>query len=112
MIKSAFSLLWIVTVIVVAAEPNNLVAKDSNGIVVEIKEKYGVTVLDTATAVIYHEGNFVVIHREGVAAWYPASFHSVRVLERLNEANGTASKRLDKDRLYAEKRFLKNQSVN
>ena len=70
-----------------AGEENQLVARDSNGLIIEVKEKYGGTIIDTCTAVIFHQGNFVVIHREGVSAWFPSAFHSVRVLERLPHTN-------------------------
>ena len=98
--------------VVAAGELNQLVAKDSNGIVIEIKEKYGGTIIDTATAVIYHEGNFVVIHREGVAAWYPSSFHSVRVLERLDEFGAYAAKRWNGSKRLAQGKYIENQKVN
>ena len=72
-----------------AGTENELIAKDRYGLVVEIKEKYGGAVIDTCTVVMYHGNQFVVVHRSGTTSWYPAEFHSVKVLRYLNK-EGTA----------------------
>lgn len=64
-----------------------VIAKDSNGVVVQIKEKYGSYTIDTCTVVMLMNNYFVVVHREGESGWYPASFHSVAVMERLKGRN-------------------------
>jgi hypothetical protein len=51
-----------------------------------VKEKYGMSLTDTCTAVILYRGNFVLVRREGGARWFPVSFHSVSVLKHLGEA--------------------------
>jgi hypothetical protein len=68
-----------------------VIAQDSNGLVVEVKEKYGGLLLDTATVVMLHQGQFVLVKKEGGTGWYPSSFHSVRVLEKLAPAEHLAS---------------------
>ena len=60
-----------------------VIAADSNGVVVQVKEKYGSYVIDTCTVVMLMEGQFVLVHREGGSGWYPSSFHSVQVLRSL-----------------------------
>jgi hypothetical protein len=69
------------------AEKNapQVIAADSNGVVVQVKEKYGSYVLDTCTVVMLMKGQFVLVHREGGSSWYPTSFHSVQVLESLGD---------------------------
>ena len=63
-----------------------VIAADSNGVVVQVKEKYGSYVIDTCTVVMLTEGQFVLVHREGGSGWYPTSFHSVQVLQSLGQA--------------------------
>ncbi len=59
-----------------------LIAKDSNGLIVEIKEKYGNVIYDSCTIIMKHDGDFVVIHRDGTVGRYPETFHSLRVWKR------------------------------
>lgn len=67
------------------AEDNapQVIAADSNGVVVTVKEKYGFATLDTCTVVMLVKNQFVLVHREGGSSWYPTSFHSVQVLEKV-----------------------------
>lgn len=61
------------------------IAKDSTGMIVEVKEKYGGVLYDTCTVVMYFEDSFVLVKRSGRTGWYPSSFHSVRILEKENK---------------------------
>ncbi len=61
----------------------DLVAKDSNGLVVEVKEKYGITIVDTCTVVMNYNGQFVLVRRDGTSAWYPTSFHSIKIVGKV-----------------------------
>ncbi|MBD3390496.1 MAG: hypothetical protein GF418_00620, partial [Chitinivibrionales bacterium] len=73
-------------VLAVAALPiygQQVIAQDSEGLIVEVKEKYGGIVVDTCTVVMLHDRQFVVVNREGGSGWFPASFHSVRIVGRL-----------------------------
>jgi hypothetical protein len=73
---------------VMQATAGELIAKDSIGVVVEVKEKYGTYCLDTCTVLMYHNDNFVLVHRSGASRWFPAAFHSVTVVSALSESNG------------------------
>lgn len=64
-----------------------VIAQDTAGLVVEVKEKYGGLLIDTATVLMYHDGQFVLVKRDGLSGWFPASFHSVRVLERIKDVS-------------------------
>jgi len=68
------------------AEEDQLIARDSNGVVVVVKEKYGGATVDTCTVVILHDGKFVLVHRNGTSAWYPTDFHSVKVVRKVVES--------------------------
>jgi hypothetical protein len=69
----------------------DLIARDSNGLIIELKEKYGGYATDTCTAVMLMNGNFIVVHRDGVAGYFPESFHSIRILARLENRTTLAS---------------------
>ena len=75
----------IITVLVafIIQAGQDLVAKDSNGLVVEIKEKYGITVVDTCTVVMNYNGNFVLVRKDGTSSWYPTSFHSIKIVTKV-----------------------------
>lgn len=84
--KNLMSLVALLIPMSIWAEGDNeLIAKDSLGLIIEVNEKYGGTFLDTCTAVVYHENEFVIDHYNGVTTWYPASFHTVRVIGRLTD---------------------------
>jgi hypothetical protein len=59
-----------------------IIAKDSIGIVVHLKEKYGAQTVDTCTIVSIYNGCFVLTKREGFPNYYPVENHSI-VLEAL-----------------------------
>ena len=63
----------------------SVIAQDTAGLVVEVKEKYGGVLIDTGTVLMYHTGQFVLTKKNGLSDWFPASFHSVRVLEKLTK---------------------------
>ena len=60
-----------------------VIAQDSTGLIVEVKEKYGGLIIDTCSVVMLHNNQFVLVKKEGSTGWFPASFHSVRIVERL-----------------------------
>jgi len=60
-----------------------VIAQDSNGIIVEVKEKYGGNFVDTCTVVMHQNGQSVLVKPEGAIGWFPSSFHSVRIIGRL-----------------------------
>jgi hypothetical protein len=69
--------------LVAGLQAQTLVAKDSNGLVVEIKEKYGGWRVDTVTVVMLYKGNFVLVRRDGSTSWLPASFNSINIVKSL-----------------------------
>jgi hypothetical protein len=83
--------LLLVLLVALGASGQELVAKDSNGLIIEIKEKYGGSVFDTCTVVMKMGGNFIVVHKEGIAGYFPESFHSIRVRGKLVPSNVLAS---------------------
>ena len=73
------------TAILVHAEQTpQVLAKDTTGVVVQVKEKYGTHLTDTCTVVMLVKNQFVLVHREGVSSWYPTSFHSVKIVRKLS----------------------------
>jgi len=48
-----------------------VIAKDSLGLEVVLKEKYGDYVTDTATVVFAKTGCFVLAHKDRFASWFP-----------------------------------------
>ena len=60
------------------------IARDSCGVVVEIREKYGPVWMDTATVVSMADGCFVLTKRAGLTGWYSMQNYSVRIIERLD----------------------------
>lgn len=86
MFKILFLILSL-SIYIYAIENPNLIARDSGGIIIEIKEKYGSFTTDTCTAVLLFNDNFVVVHKEQLRGsdWYPESFHSIRVLKHLKK---------------------------
>ena len=60
------------------------IAKDKEGLVVKIKEKYGGIFVDTCTVVMHYKGNFVLVRKDGRTSWYPASFHSLKIIKKLS----------------------------
>ena len=59
-----------------------LIAKDSAGLIVEVKEKYGGINYDTCTIVMKYDGDFITVHRNGTTSRYPACFHSIKIYKR------------------------------
>ncbi len=74
-----------------------VIAQDSLGMQVIVKEKYGSYVLDTCTVVMLFSNNFVLVHRATPSGWYPTSFHSVRVLRKFSEAQSDSTGTPDAD---------------
>lgn len=62
-----------------------VIAMDTVGVVVMVKEQYGASTLDTCTVVMFFRGNFVLVHRATGSSWYPASFNSIQVLAKLSQ---------------------------
>ena len=60
----------------------DLVARDSNGLVVEIREQYGAVIIDTCTVVMVHDGAFYIVKKSGLTGVYPVARHSVKILQR------------------------------
>lgn len=60
------------------------IAADSCGLIVRVCQKYGVCHAETCTVVMESNGQYVVTKRDGLSGWYPASWHSVRVIEKLS----------------------------
>lgn len=80
--------LWTVIIIgllAAAVRSQSVIAQDSAGLVVEVKEKYGGILMDTCTVVLIHGGMFVLVKRTGESRWFPTSFHSVRIIKHLKE---------------------------
>jgi len=67
--------------IIEASQPV-VIAQDSLGLEVQIKEKYGPTIIDSGTVLMLWKNNFILLKRSGVRSWYPVANHSVKVLER------------------------------
>jgi hypothetical protein len=60
------------------------IAQDTVGLVVEVKEKYGALLLDTCNILMLKDNQFVLVKKSLPSAWFPTSFHSVRVVARLS----------------------------
>jgi hypothetical protein len=58
------------------------IAKDSIGLVVEIREQYSTTMIDTCTVVMVHDGSFYIVKKTGLPGVYPVARHSVKILSR------------------------------
>jgi hypothetical protein len=63
-----------------AVEKNNpvMIAYDSNGIYVQLREKYGPIINDTCTVLSRTDDCFICTHRDGPIAVYPACNYSVQ----------------------------------
>lgn len=61
-----------------------VIAANPAGVVVRVKEKYGMYTTDTCTAVLQVRGNFVLVHKDKASSWYPIGFHSVHIVKRLD----------------------------
>ena len=62
-----------------------VIALDSNGLIVTLKERYGSYTLDTYVAVSLVAGQYVLVKKDERSGWFPASFHSVRVIRKLSD---------------------------
>jgi hypothetical protein len=56
---------------------NELIAKDSCGIIVELREKYGPAIIDTGTMIMTYNNFFVIVHRDFPSTFYPIANYSV-----------------------------------
>jgi hypothetical protein len=59
------------------------IAKDSCGVIVELREKYGPTIVDTGTVLMVYDNNFVLTKFNQPAAWYPVANYAVTKTRRL-----------------------------
>jgi hypothetical protein len=78
--------LWFLLAIAVlpfVAAGQEIIAKDSNGLVVDIKADFGRVTRETCTVVVLTQENFVLVGKNGKTAWYPLPFHSVKIVEHL-----------------------------
>ena len=64
-------LLLVIFTVALAAQECSVIAQDSAGLIVVLKEKYGGYVTDTATAVSKYAGCFILTRRDGGGGWYP-----------------------------------------
>jgi len=71
--------------LVPADEGAQEIARDSAGLVVEFKEKYGPAVIDTGTVLMEYRGSFVLTKKDRPSAWFPISNYSQRVISRLEK---------------------------
>jgi hypothetical protein len=62
-----------------------LIAADSSGIAVELREKYGPVVYDTGTVIMIYDNCFVITHRDGLTAWYPVGNYAVSKITKIKE---------------------------
>lgn len=72
-----------------ASNATQVIAANPAGVVVRVKEKYGLYTTDTCTAVLQVKGNFVLVHKNKASSWYPVSFHSVQIVEKLENETAT-----------------------
>lgn len=56
-----------------------VIAQDSAGLVIEVKEKYGALLTDTCTVIMEHDGDYVLVHRDRPSDHFPTCNHSVRI---------------------------------
>ncbi len=68
----------------VSAEESYVIAQDSLGLIVEVKEN-DEALLDTVTVVMIWQGQYMLVHRSGFSACFPTSFHSCRVIGRIGD---------------------------
>lgn len=78
--KKLIVLLLLLPTIIVGGE---LIAKNSAGMVIELKEKYGRVQIDTCTVLMLHAGCFVAVRRDGSSGWYPATNYSAKIIEKI-----------------------------
>lgn len=71
-------ILCVILMFVGIIHASDVIANDTNGVIVEVKEKYGGILLDTCTVVIVNGDCFVLVHRNRPASYFPVSFHSIR----------------------------------
>ena len=86
--RAAIIIALLATAALAEGSAPHVIAADSNGVVVQVKEKYGAYTIDTCTVVMLVQGQFVLVHRDRGSGWYPASFHSVQVLQNLSAEKG------------------------
>ena len=84
--------LFLIITLVTALLAGQTIAKDSVGLVVMVREKYGPALVDTCTVVTLHENNFVLTHRDGRTGWYPVGNYSVNIIERMGNNEQPAEK--------------------
>lgn len=57
----------------------DVIARDSLGLVVELKEKYGAAILDSCTVVMRCGDEYITVHRSGPSGHYPVANWSLPV---------------------------------
>ena len=65
-----------------AAEPPDFIGADSNGMVVELREKYGPVVYDTGTVLVLYKGFFVLTTKDRGVVWYPSANYSCKIIQK------------------------------
>jgi hypothetical protein len=63
-----------------------LIAKDSNGLVVDIKADFGHVSRETCTVVMLTQENFVLVRKNGTTAWFPLPFNAVKIVDHMKPA--------------------------
>lgn len=59
---------------------------ESAGAVVQVKEKYGCSFIDTVTQIEIDHGQYVLYDKnDRPVGWYPVSNHSITIIERLKK---------------------------
>ena len=64
-----------------ASEPI-CIAKDSTGMIVQLKEKYGMQSTECCKVIMKCESNFVLTKGDNKSSWYPCENFSLKILER------------------------------
>jgi hypothetical protein len=73
------AILVVLTAIVIdAGDMDAVIAADSNGVYVELREKYGPTITDTCTVVSRVGDCFICTHKDGPIAMYPVCNYSLQ----------------------------------
>lgn len=64
----------------VQAQEPTAVWYDSTGLIVELKEKYGGTMVDTCTVLMIRDDVYYTTHRDGTGGTYPMANYSARIV--------------------------------
>jgi hypothetical protein len=60
-----------------------LIARDSNGLVVDIKADFGHVSRETCTVVMLMQENFILVRKNGTTAWFPLPFNAVKIVDHI-----------------------------